>query len=706
MQVANHNKLGFVDGTCPKPTDENSDRFFQWSFADSTVTAWIVNSMSKDLAEAYVFTTSARRLWQTLEDKYGKAAKPQVFHIKKKLAAIKQNGESLAVYSTKLEKYWEELNSLEPKIRCSTEHSSCCHSNKQHDDRDSSNQVMQFLMGLDDCYDTVVNNILMLEPTPSYNKVYAIVATVESKKEVMAETASSTEATALAVKNFEQSKYNSVNRSGSSGNKKDVKKGDRFCTVCNKPGHMEDTCFKKHGIPEWYTEYKAQKSKKTQSFSSNVSTVDSASQSSNGVDMSLFSEMIQKELQKFMKSKASSEEKTVNTSCFADFAGNVHSYSDMVFQNGNWIIDSGASSHISGDLTLFSSLRDVNNSNTVLLPDGTVKKVKHIGEVRINDKILLKEVLYVPDFRYNLISVHRLAESGQMQFMFDGSTCIVQDLLNKEVLAVGIVRKHLYILNKEQVNLLALCNSDSVEHNVCYKVFELESGKMMVSRDVHFYETSFPFKDTKVDSCSKSTLSESKIFPDYGFDQNNSLSHHTDAVSSPQVTSATPNSGVDILVESQIVSDSPPPIIPQAESRRPTRVSRKPTWLQDYVTCSMGRADEYTPKAYPFIQPKSCSPDYLHFLSAGFALEVEVIAMAEAHYVLPKRDLRINLINVEDQNLATRSLIANLKGDWYSVAFAPGGCATISLLVKASSDRHSDWFSWSVHGLGLGWTPS
>ncbi|KAF7813408.1 aminoacylase-1 isoform X1 [Senna tora] len=99
------------------------------------------------------------------------------------------------------------------------------------------------------------------------NKVYAIVATVESKKEVMAETASSTEATALAVKNFEQSKYNSVNRSGSSGNKKDVKKGDRFCTVYNKPGHMEDTCFKKHGIPEWYTEYKAQKSKKTQSFS-------------------------------------------------------------------------------------------------------------------------------------------------------------------------------------------------------------------------------------------------------------------------------------------------------------------------------------------------------------------------------------------------------------------------------------------------------
>ncbi|KAF7832301.1 uncharacterized protein G2W53_014634 [Senna tora] len=495
MKIAlkSKNKLGFMDGTCPKPTDESSDRFFQWSFADSTVTAWIVNSMSKDLAEVYVFTTSARRLWKTLEDKYGKAAKPQVFHIKKKLAAMKQNGDSLAIYSTKLEKYWEELNSLEPKIRCSTDHSSCYHSNKQHDDRDSSNQVMQFLMGLDDCYDTVVNNILMLEPTPSYNKVYAIVATVESKKEVLAEAVSSTEASALAVKVFEQPKYNSVNRNSSYGNKKDVKKGDRFCTVCNKPGHMEDTCFKKHGIPEWYTEYKAQKNKKTQSFSSNVNTVDSVSQSNNGVDMSLFSDMIQKELQKLMKSKSSNEEKT--------------------------IIDSGASSHISGDLTLFSSLRDVNNSNTVLPPDGTVKKVKHIGEVRINAKILLKE-----------------------------------DLLNKEVLAVGIVRKHLYILNKEQMNLLALCNNDSVEHN-----------------------------DKKQDSCSKSS-----IFPDHGFDQDDS----TAVVPSPPVANDTVDSGGDIMVESQIVSDSNLPILPQAKPRRPTRVSRKPTWLQNYVTCSMGRVDE------------------------------------------------------------------------------------------------------------------
>ncbi|KAF7819698.1 uncharacterized protein G2W53_025153 [Senna tora] len=566
MALKSKNKLGFVDGSCPKPTDENSDRFFQWTFVDSTVTAWIVNSMTKELAEAYVFTTSARRLWKTLEDKYGKADKPQAFNIKKRLAAMKQNGDSLAAYSNKLEKYWEELNTLEPKLRCSGDSTHCCDANKQLDDRDSSNQVMQFLMGLDDCYDTVVNNILMLDPIPSYNKVYAIVATIESKKVVVAEEVASTESSALAVKTFEQQRNNFASKNTNSGFKKDVKKTDRFCTSCNKPGHMEDTCFKKHGIPEWYKEYKNQRAVKSQSFSGNVSTTDSASQSTKGFDMTAFSEMIQQEVTKFMKNKTHAEEKNVSPTCFVDFTGNTPtSCSDAFFKEGNWIIDSGASSHISGSLQLFSSLRDVNNKNTVSLPDGTVKKVKYMGEVQLTAKIILKDVLYVPDFHYNLISVHRLAEGGQIQFVFTDSACFVQDLSNKAVLAVGHVQKHLYILNKKQLNMLAVCNSDTISHNllscrtiesniawharlghpsdnvlfkagfnstgstnpVCdgYKVFELATGKTMVSRDIHFYESVFPYQSKRANSSDTVPLPvfngpNSVDFTDHMFDQN------------------------------------------------------------------------------------------------------------------------------------------------------------------------------------------
>lgn len=63
------NKLGFIDGSLSQPSDAASSSFSQWSFVDSMVTSWILNSMTKDISEAYVYTTSARSLWRELEEK-------------------------------------------------------------------------------------------------------------------------------------------------------------------------------------------------------------------------------------------------------------------------------------------------------------------------------------------------------------------------------------------------------------------------------------------------------------------------------------------------------------------------------------------------------------------------------------------------------------------------------------------------------------
>lgn len=250
------NKLGFVDGTYSQPEDVDSDAYVLWSCVDSMVMSWIINSMSKELLEAYIYSSSSsRKLWLELEEKFGQGDKIQVFIIKKQLAQMKQGNDSLNVYSNKLKKLWEMLNFLEPRPRCTC--SGCkCDINKKLEEIESSNQVMQFLMGLNESYNYVVSNILLLDPLPAFNKTYSIISRIERQKTDAISSVSVNEGSALAVKISEKNTMTGKNFF----NKKDnSKKGDRFCTHCSKMGHLEDACFKKHGYPDWFKDLKNQR---------------------------------------------------------------------------------------------------------------------------------------------------------------------------------------------------------------------------------------------------------------------------------------------------------------------------------------------------------------------------------------------------------------------------------------------------------------
>lgn len=97
--------------------------------------------------------------------------------------------------------------------------------------------------------------------------------------------------------------------------------------------------------------------------------------------------------------------------------GNVPNYEELLgkafdlSQNGKetiWILDSGASDHIVCRPNLLTSLKFVVN-RFVKLPDGTTTRVTHISKVIFSPDLVLHNVLYVPFFYLNLISVSKLA---------------------------------------------------------------------------------------------------------------------------------------------------------------------------------------------------------------------------------------------------------------------------------------------------------
>lgn len=75
----------------------------------------------------------------------------------------------------------------------------------------------------------------------------------------------------------------------------------------------------------------------------------------------------------------------------------------------SWIVDSGATNHITPHLHLFRSFSIVPKACYITMPNGRQVEVKHIGTVLLNPNIILQGVLHAPDFQFNLLSASKLA---------------------------------------------------------------------------------------------------------------------------------------------------------------------------------------------------------------------------------------------------------------------------------------------------------
>ncbi|KAL0318649.1 UNVERIFIED_CONTAM: hypothetical protein Sangu_2021100 [Sesamum angustifolium] len=179
-------KLGFIDGSYVKPHEGSAD-MKQWRITDSLVRTWILSTMTKDIVNAFLYVSSARTLWIELEARYGECDGP-LFN-KAKLEEIEEN------------------------------------------------QLIQFLMGLSEPYDSIRSQILVLDPFPSVNKAYSMVLRVERQRRVNLEYADVGENTAMNTRNMEY-KLHTGHRTFQK-RKGSMEKKQMICEHCCKPGHKK-----------------------------------------------------------------------------------------------------------------------------------------------------------------------------------------------------------------------------------------------------------------------------------------------------------------------------------------------------------------------------------------------------------------------------------------------------------------------------------
>ncbi|KAJ0596006.1 putative RNA-directed DNA polymerase [Helianthus annuus] len=418
------NKFGFINGKCEKPKD-NDVLAAQWDRCNSVVLTWLLNSISEELFLGQVFSKLASEVWTDLKETYDKVDGSVVYDLYKKINCISQNGCSVAEYYNKLTTMWKQFDAMVQLPSCS------CQAAKNYNDFSTLIKLMQFLMGLDDVYQPVRTQLLTREPFPSVKAAYALISREESHR--LSSNGSKGQNVSYVARSNQPNQNTRKNFRGSNSNLK--------CTHCNMIGHTVDRCFEIIGYPPGMKRRGNGSVGRNNSNNTNKSSMSTGPSSSATSALPFTPEQIAKLI-----------------SLVGEKSEGDHERSNMG--------DSGANQHmIKSDKDMFNCVDVSECGLKVGHPNGTSVNVLKIGELKLINDVVLKDVFYVPDYSVNLLSVHKLTKDNKIGVLFNENNCMLQDLRSKKILVIGRQENGLYFLGKDE-NVVNMCFNSIVKSSL------------------------------------------------------------------------------------------------------------------------------------------------------------------------------------------------------------------------------------------------
>jgi hypothetical protein len=395
------NKLRFLDGSCPMP-DDFDPTYEPWIRCNNLVLSWLMNSVIPTISQSLVYTDTAAQVWSDLKARFSRADRVRVSSLQREIYALRQDSLSVTEYFTKLKGLWEELVLYRPIPNCTCTFRCTCEAMINAKKFKEEDLVLLFLTGLNDHYAMVRSQILLMEPFPQLNSAFGMVIQHESLNSLDSVDEDISASVNLAHKPFGKSTFSKI---------------DKKCTYCHKNNHTVDNCFRKHGFPPGYrfkdgTVVGSKNHGQNHASANCVDSDDSDVKSTIDNRVATFSSEEYQALMSLLRSNTKSAGEgpsQVNniTKCIAssynDKQGNVPNHLDT------WILDSGATDHVCAALSLFTAYRQV-NVIPVKLPNGNIVTTDTIGDIKLTSEITLKNVLYMPHFSFNLISVSRVTQ--------------------------------------------------------------------------------------------------------------------------------------------------------------------------------------------------------------------------------------------------------------------------------------------------------
>ncbi|KAK6125100.1 hypothetical protein DH2020_041164 [Rehmannia glutinosa] len=216
------------------------------------------------------------------------------------------------------------------------------------------------------------------------------------------------------------------------------------CKHCTMTGHEISECFKLHGYPDWFKKLREDRNALANSVTGDFGGCEPQKDTHQLDIATLIKQEISKALAGRVQQGQNSSEQSMNFTQYTDFAGTIlpllnhHALTTLEsLDKDSWILDTGASKHMCASPSLMQNLVPISSPVSDCLPDGTTKVVTHSGQVAISSGLLLHDVLLVPSFKYNLLSIAQLTQQSHLKCSFFPSHCLIQDLRTEEVKAMG-----------------------------------------------------------------------------------------------------------------------------------------------------------------------------------------------------------------------------------------------------------------------------
>ena len=97
---------------------------------------------------------------------------------------------------------------------------------------------------------------------------------------------------------------------------------------------------------------------------------------------------------------------------------------------------------------------------SVRLPNNAMAKVTHVGTVQVSPTLFLDNLLCIPSFSFNLISISKLTQSSSCCCIFLSQFCLIQDLQLWKMIRLGKKQGGLYTLQSNSPATLPTSISD------------------------------------------------------------------------------------------------------------------------------------------------------------------------------------------------------------------------------------------------------